>query len=260
MNSDMHMYDWYAKFYTSTKASAAYSQYCSVVFGKDFSQHGYSSIAQIDQILKLAEIKDGITILDLGCGNGKMLEYIFDQYSITAYGVDFSADAIDQAKSRTYNKRNGLHFKEGLIGNKLFPNDTFDIILCIETIFFGESLTKTIHSLQSMLKPSGVIAATYMLRKAETDSTAESFDIYGNNLSLALRELGLVYTTTDLTEQFYQHMKTKRIAAEKLQSQFEAEDNMFLHKNIMMESIDTDMTLEEFIKAYARYCYCITEM
>jgi len=98
-----------------------------------------------------------------------------------------------------------------------------------------------------------------MLRKAETDSTGEAFDAHSNDLALALKDLSLVYTTTDFTEQFYHHMKTKRIAAEKLKSQFAAENNLFLYENIMMESVDENMALEEFKAQYARYCYCIKE-
>jgi len=59
MSAQTHMSDWYARFYTATQTSAAYSQYCSEVFGKDFSQHGYSDVTQINRILKSSNVKDG---------------------------------------------------------------------------------------------------------------------------------------------------------------------------------------------------------
>ena len=259
MSAQTHMSDWYARFYTATQTSAAYSQYCSEVFGKDFSQHGYSDVTQINRILKSSNVKDGDIVLDLGCGNGKMLEYIYNQHNITAHGVDFSADAIEQAQSRTRTQQKSLMFKVGLIGDKLFVDNTFDVILSIETIFFGESMAATLNTLLAMLKPNGVIAATYMLRKAETDSTGEAFDAHSNDLALALKELNLVYTTTDFTKPFFEHMRKKRVIAENLKKQFETEDNLFLYENIMMESVDKDICFEDFKTRYARYCYFIKE-
>ena len=50
-------------------------------------------------------------MLDLGCGNGKMAEYISDCTGANLTGIDFIPFAIQQAQERTQAKRDRLEFK-----------------------------------------------------------------------------------------------------------------------------------------------------
>ena len=66
-------YDEYEAFYEMAEKSTAFRTFCHDAFGQDFSQDGFSDIAQIDMILPYIPAKEDVYILDIGCGNGKML-------------------------------------------------------------------------------------------------------------------------------------------------------------------------------------------
>ena len=66
-------YDAYEAFYAMAKESNAFHPFCKDAFGEDFSQDGFSNKEQIDMILQYISQNENIHILDIGCGNGKML-------------------------------------------------------------------------------------------------------------------------------------------------------------------------------------------
>ena len=106
---------WYKDFYIAIKNSTAFSEYCQLVFGKDLGQHGFSDINQINKMLEIVKPDEMSEVLDIGCGNGKIAEYISDLTQASVTGVDYIAEAINQALKRTEDKRNRLHFKVGNI-------------------------------------------------------------------------------------------------------------------------------------------------
>lgn len=73
---DLLFYDAYEAFYAMANKSVAFQAFCKDAFGADFSQDGFSNIEQIDMILQYIPHKDNVHILDIGCGNGKMLDYL----------------------------------------------------------------------------------------------------------------------------------------------------------------------------------------
>ena len=251
------MYDWYEKFYKATASSNAYSEYCRLVFGIDFSQHGFSNKEEITQVINLAKIEPHYNILDLGCGNGKMVEYISDLTHAFGYGIDYSIEAIKQAAERTKEKSDRLTFRLGLIGDKLFEDNTFDVIFSIDTIFFGDSMETTISGLLEILKPKGRIIIGYGVFKF---IDGEELEADRTNLAKALKKLKLKYKYVDCTKRLYGHMKSKRQAAEKLKCAFASEKNEFLYENIVIESIDENMDFSEFSTKFSRYIYIITKL
>lgn len=65
----------------------------------------------------------GQSVLDAGCGYGRMSQWCTGQY----FGVDFSPDFIDEAK-RLYP---GRQFEVGDLANLPFANAIFDVAVCI---------------------------------------------------------------------------------------------------------------------------------
>ena len=52
MKEDLLFYKEYEDFYAMAKQSKAFEAFCRDAFGEDFSQDGFSDVAQIDMILK----------------------------------------------------------------------------------------------------------------------------------------------------------------------------------------------------------------
>jgi len=115
----------------------------------------------IVQFIKTKNLLKG-DVLDYGCGAGHLLEQMLKQQNVNFYGLDFSADSIDETKKRTAGKPN---LKELVLVDKLpthFKDEQFDSITLIETIehLQVEALHETMQELSRILKRNGKLFIT----------------------------------------------------------------------------------------------------
>ena len=101
-------------------------------------------------------------VLDYGCGAGHLLQQLLNEHAVNFYGLDFSADSIEETKKRTSGKSN---LKQLIFIDKLpapFEDEQFDSITLIETIehLQDNSLHETMQELFRILKPGGKIFIT----------------------------------------------------------------------------------------------------
>jgi len=210
---------WYRDFYEAIETSAAFSEYARRVFGRDLSQHGFSNMDQLHQMLALINLTPTSRVLDIGCGNGKIAEYISDLTQAAVTGVDYAPTAIAQAVQRTKSKSDRLHFYVSNIEDLDLGDKLFDVILSIDSIFFGKDLSTTVARLKSLLWPGGQMAI-----------------FCGDELAAALRQNGLSYDVYDFSRENYAHQQLKHQVATELQEAFAAEGNSFIWENLMAES------------------------
>lgn len=111
--SDLLFYDAYEEFYKMAAGSLAFQAFYKDAFGEDFSQDGFSDINQIDRILEYIPTGEDVHILDIGCGNGKMLGYLQKKTGAYIHGFDYSGEAIKTAKELF---AAGADFREGVMG------------------------------------------------------------------------------------------------------------------------------------------------
>ena len=123
--SDLLFYDAYEEFYKMARVSKAFQAFCQDAFGEDFSQDGFSDIAQIDKILEYIPSGRDVHILDIGCGNGKMLGYLQKETGAYIHGFDYSEEAIGTAQALFHEN---AEFREGIIGQIEYPEGKFDVI------------------------------------------------------------------------------------------------------------------------------------
>lgn len=251
------IYYWYREFYSVTKDSKAYAKFCEAVYSKNFSQHGFSNIRQLQKLLEVAGIEKKDIVLDLGCGNGLMAEYISDLTEAHVYGIDYIPEAIKQAQDRTVDKRHRLTFEEGCIGEKQFPSGFFNVIISIDSIFFGRNMVETLTQLKESLKPKGQMLIFYPEFRFDSNKSLEILKANNTELAKALDKCNLKYETWDFTLEHYKFMRLKHHVAQDLKSEFEAEGNQFLYKNLNDESIDDLMTFDSFKDFSTRYLYHI---
>lgn len=250
---DMLFYNEYQEFYETTKKSRLFSEYCEGVFGLDFSQDGFSTIKQVDDLISIAKIKEKQTVLDIGCGNGKMLEYINEKTGVEVYGFDYSENAIQDATERTAFKKDYFHFETGSIGNINYKPEMFDTIISVDTMYFANNLSGFVQQIHNWLKPNGIFLCFY----GEGHLKPKSKDQYNTELAEAFDELKISYEVLDYNEEHYELMKHKRLVADKMKQDF-IENNMELWYHCAIDqSIDDNMTLDEFVQHYNRYLYII---
>lgn len=72
-------------------------------------------------------LKDGYKVLDIGCGTGKLLDFLPDGIDFT--GCDYSERYIEKAKTKYGEKGQWIHVDSNDL-NSLFPTDKkFDVVM-----------------------------------------------------------------------------------------------------------------------------------
>lgn len=247
---ELLFYDAYQEFYAMARNSNAFKAFCKDAFGEDFSQDGFSNIEQINLILQHIPQTENVHILDVGCGNGKMLGYLQKKTEVYIHGFDYSEEAI---KTAQYLFPEKSEFREGIIGEIDYPEESFDLIISMDTMYFAKDMSTFVAQVKKWLKRSGVFFVGYQ----EGDVIPKTESIHTTMLATALVMNGMSYEAIDITEQTYELLKTKRNSAITHQNEFEAEGyGDWLHMLIGQTECATD-SLEQFKDKMARYIYVI---
>lgn len=244
--NELLFYDAYEAFYAMAGKSNAFRSFCKDAFGEDFSQDGFSDIRQIDRILQYIPIQPNVHILDIGCGNGKMLGYLQEKTGAYIHGFDYSGEAIRTAQALF---PLNSEFKEGIIDKIDYPQESFDVIISMDTMYFTKDMTAFVAQIKKWLKPSGVFFVGYQ----EGDVIPRTENAHTTMLSKALMQNDLCYEVEDITVQTYELLKAKRIAAIKHQGEFEAEGCMDWFDMLIGQTECATSTFERFHEKMARY-------
>lgn len=249
--SELLFYNAYEEFYTMAEKSNAFRAFCTDAFGEDFSQDGFSDIHQIDLILKYVPAQVGeVHILDIGCGNGKMLGYLQKKTGAYIHGFDYSEQAIKTAQTLF---TTNAEFKEGVIGEVDYPEEKFDVITSMDTMYFAKDMNAFVAQIKKWLKPNGVFFVGYQ----EGDVMPKTRDIHTTILSNALDKNGMFYEVTDITKQTYDLLQLKRNSAIAHQTEFEAERHENWFDMLMSQTECVMEPFDQFKEKMARYIYVI---
>jgi len=247
---ELLFYEAYQAFYAMAKKSNAFQSFCKDAFGEDFSQDGFSNIEQINMILQYIPQNHNVHILDIGCGNGKMLGYLQEKTKAYIHGFDYSEEAINTAHILFPEHS---EFKVGIIGEIDYPEEKFDVIISMDTMYFAKDMTVFVAQVKRWLKQDGVFFVGYQ----EGDVIPKTESIHTTMLSKALAMNDMSYEVIDITEQTYELLKTKRISAIAHQNEFEAEGYHDWFDMLIGQTECATASLEQFKDKMARYIYVI---
>ena len=250
--NDLLFYTAYEEFYTMASESKAFQNFCKDAFGEDFSQDGFSDIEQIDKILQYIPKRGNVHILDIGCGNGKMLGYLRQKTGAYIHGFDYSEQAIETAKA-LYPEN--AEFREGVIGEIEYPAGQFDVITSMDTMYFAKDMSSFAAQIKCWMKQEGIFFVGYQ----EGDVMPKTKDAHTTVLAEALRENGMPYEVEDITEQVYELLHKKREAAEKHKQEFAAEGHQNWYEMLIGQTEYAQVPYEEFKKNMARYLYVVSK-
>ena len=131
-----------------------YQPYNGVILHPDVEQH-------FIRLFSFAGLKKNSKILDIGCGNGFLLNQVFIQFKdCELHGLDISSKQLSYAKNiKTYH------------GNieTININKKFDYIFCMESIGYVANQTEVINKILSMLNTNGTfICSSFIYEEIDT--------------------------------------------------------------------------------------------
>jgi ubiquinone/menaquinone biosynthesis C-methylase UbiE len=215
--------------------SKAYSLFCKKVFDKNLLQFNAMDMVQLNTMLDYLNMNNDDLVLDLGCGLGKVSEYISKKTGARIVGIDFSKKSIEWAKSQIQSKNKKLDFQVGNINDLKFSPSTFDAIISIDTLYFVEDMDFTISELKNILKPQGQMGIFYAQYR-ELDESIELLKPENTKVGKALLKNELSFQAVDFTDNAKELWLKEVSFAEELKDMFEKEGNLVLYNDRMEDA------------------------
>ncbi|HAC66271.1 MAG TPA: hypothetical protein DCF68_22735 [Cyanothece sp. UBA12306] len=110
-------------------------------------------------------LKNNLSLLDVGCGQGVILRYLEAGQFSNYLGIDISSEAIKQAQS--YSGSN-IQFVEANF-EEYEAEQKFDLIIFNETIYYANSPVQTLLRYQKFLKPHGLFIVSIYIQRNSLD-------------------------------------------------------------------------------------------
>ena len=131
-----------------------YQPYNAVVLDQSINQH-------FMRLFSFADVKSDCKILDIGCGNGSLLNELSKNYkNCELHGLDISEKQLLYLQGvKTY----------CIDIEKFETNEKFDYIFCMEMIGYVKNQTETIDKILSMLNKNGTfICSSFIYEDLDT--------------------------------------------------------------------------------------------
>ena len=110
--------------------------------------------------LKLVDIQDGWTMLDIGCGGGATLQRLLKRSKdAKVYGIDISEESVAKAKkvnAEVLDKQ--VFITQGSAEKLPYEDKKFDLVTAVETVYFLPNLPDCLQEVRRVLKPGGKFA------------------------------------------------------------------------------------------------------
>ncbi len=242
----------YNNYFEMEKTSLAHSHFCKRVYGADFSQHGLVNQAELAVLQEQLKEKVPKEVLDIGCGNGRITEYLASNCPNSYFtGIDISDKAIHSANKRLKESAK-LSFEIGNM-NQLQLSKKYDAILFLDTLYYVKNIEQLFKTCVKHLTVNGAIYA-YFSQWIMEDKHANR--LLGDKTMLAAlsQHLQLSFRYTNLSESGIRHWKDKLAILEEMKSDFEEEGSMDLWKYRRTEARRYANWGDD---KYARYLYKI---
>lgn len=103
------------------------------------------------EMLKRLTVKDGEKVLDVGCGNGVLINGIACKAKVRAHGVDISPGMIDECKKRAPH----IDFRVSEAETLPFSDNEFDVVTMCCVLHHINEPEKFFSEVRRVLKPGG---------------------------------------------------------------------------------------------------------
>ena len=149
--------------------------------------------------LKLVDVQDGWTMLDVGCGGGFTIRRLLKRSKeAKVYGIDISEESVTKAKKVNADVLGKQVFVTQGSAEKLpYEDETFDLVTAVETVYFWPNLPNCLQEVRRVLKPGSKFAI--LVEVVDSDSkwtrVVEGMTAYSpEDLQKLLDDAGFVQT------------------------------------------------------------------
>ena len=149
--------------------------------------------------LKLVDIQDGWTMLDIGCGGGATLQRLLKRsQDARVYGIDISEESV--AKARKVNADvldKQVFVTQGSAKSLPYEDGKFDLVTAVETVYFWPNLPNCLQEVRRVLKQGGKFAILVEVVDSDSKwtSVVEGMTAYSpEDLKKLLDEAGFTQT------------------------------------------------------------------
>ena len=118
---------------------------------------GWEGIGEVTEALRLSA---GGTLLDLACGRGGCGLEIAARTGAALIGVDFSSEAVSQAREHAERLGRIAEFRVGDLAATGLPSGSVDAVVCVDAIQFARQSDAAYRELLRVLAPGGRVALT----------------------------------------------------------------------------------------------------
>lgn len=115
-----------------------------------------------DNTIHLLKLTDSDNVLDIGCGNGYVMNLAARQNSGIFTGIDISEDMIKSAERRNhvFVKNGRMRYSCQNLNSMSFSDGTFNKAYTVNTVYFWDDLNAVMEEIGRVLKPSGIFINT----------------------------------------------------------------------------------------------------
>ena len=122
------------------------------------------------ELLKAMEVKQGMTIADVGTGVGYMLPFMSRWVGPTGHVIaeDIFDDFLDAAKLRAKNQKlENVTFVKGTETDPMLPEGGVDVVLVLDVYHHFDYPDKMLAAIYKALKPDGKLAVVEYYKRKE---------------------------------------------------------------------------------------------
>lgn len=140
-------------------------------------------------LIKEGKIKQGMKVLDAGCGVGGASIYIAERTKAKVFGISLVPKQIQNAKKNA-SKRNVSNHTEFTVMDytkTTFPDNYFDVVFAIESVCHSFPKESFLQEAKRILKKGGklIIADGYRIRKEQNKQELETTNNFCSGWKLA---------------------------------------------------------------------------
>lgn len=107
------------------------------------------------------------TVLDIGFGNGNLIQELLKENPEKFYGIDISSDMINLVSKRNRKEidKGRLQLAFGNVQDMPLEDSSIDKAYTVNTVYFWQDIDKGFSEVKRVLKPNGIFLNVFHLKK-----------------------------------------------------------------------------------------------